>query len=279
MSLLIAKSGWWVDSTSGAQIRQIAVSGATLIDPDTPAGQQPEGLTGRTLIMSEEFNGTLIDTDTDLGYVKCRDSGPEWSCWYPDWDRFNSQSPGGNHTNTDVDGYYQRNRVALSGGSLVLSAQNDAPVSGLDYSLGMLQSLPGLTISAGTFVESRVRMSAMPPGIWPAAWTACSDTNDWPPEIDYFEGNSGATTVEQNVYNQGDSTYLSSIPSVAMTEWHTYACDWTTNTIQFYMDGVATSTATRTLATDQYLLFDLAVHSGATFTSANMQIDYIRVWG
>lgn len=254
----------------------------SLVDPDTPAGQQPVGITGKTLVMSEEFNGSLIDTDVPNGYVKCRPSGPEWAVWYPNWPRFTSQTPGGNHTNTSVDGYYQRNRVSTAAGSLVLDAVKDAPVSGLNYSLGMLQSLPGFTISAGRFVEARIQMSAMTPQSWPAGWMASAIFDQWPPEIDYFEapvgGNGTSSTLYQNVYNSGDAAYTTQFAGVDMTAWHTYACDWQAGTVKFYMDGALKSTATRTLAGPQYLLFDMAAASGGTFSSESMFVDYVRVW-
>lgn len=254
----------------------------SLVDPDTPSGQQPLGVTGRTLALSEEFNGALIDTDTTLGYVKCRTTGPEWACWYPDWPRFDTQSPGGNHTNTSVNGYYQRNRVSISSGSLKLDAVNDTPVAGLGYSLGMLQSLPGFTIGAGCFVEARVQMSDMTAQSWPAAWMSSSIYDQWPPEIDYFEapdgGNGTSSTLYQNVYNPGDASFNFTKTAVDMTQWHTYACDWQASTVKFYLDGVLTTTATRTLAGNQYLLLDMATMSGATFASESMLVDYIRVW-
>ena len=55
-----------------------------LIDPATPAGQQPQGVTGRTLVLSEEFNGSLIDTDAANGVIKCRTDGPEWGWLVPE---------------------------------------------------------------------------------------------------------------------------------------------------------------------------------------------------
>lgn len=251
----------------------------SLIDPDTPAGQQPAGLSGRSLVMSEEFNGALIDTDTGLGYVKCREGGPVWSCWYPDWPRFNSQSPGGNHTNTNDAGYFARSQVSITDGSCVLTSIKQQTVAGLSYTSGMIQSLPSFHPQYG-YIEARIKFDSMFTGMWGGGWMSCSVTNQWPPEIDYFEYFAGDPGYGNNVYLPSGSHLNTNAHSADPTNWHVYGCDWTSSGVTFYLDSVQTSTMPYTPDTEQYLIFDLGNNAAAnpSYATAGMLIDYVRAW-
>ena len=118
----------------------------------------------------------------------------------------------------------------------------------------------------------------MPARIWPAAWLTNSAYNSWPPEIDYFEVSTSTSTLLQNVMNPGSTDYSGSVTGVDMSTYHTFGCDWQANTVTFYVDGVLKSSVSRTLAGNQYLLLDMATRTSASFTSASVYFDYLRVW-
>lgn len=235
------------------------------VDASTPAGVQPVGQSGYTLTFSDEFNGAAIDP-------------AKWDYAYPDWPRFNSQNPGGRYTNTSNVNCYDLGHVALSGGSCILTAEKVSTITGLPYTSGMLSSLPSYTPKYG-FMESRIRMSGMPNGVWPAAWTSCSLYDQWPPEIDYLEaGNVSATENLNNVYSPGSNTYFGTVPGVDFTAWHTFAANWQPAGVTFYLDGVQTNTTTLSPSTPQYLILNLGVLGVPSFTSATMEVEYIRYW-
>lgn len=234
------------------------------VDPTTPAGVQPVGGSGLTLTFSDEFNGSSVDLN-------------KWDYAYPDWPRFNAQTPGGRYTNTDNANCYDLAHIAVGNGSCVLTAERVSTIAGLPYTSGMLSSLPSYTPKYG-FAETRLRMSSMPANTWPAAWMSCSVYNQWPPEIDYMEtGLVGNTVNLNNVYLDG-SSYKGEVPGVDFTEWHTFGMLWTPSGVTFYLDGVQTNTTTASPNAEQYLILNLAVSNGANFTSSSMEIDYIRYW-
>lgn len=236
------------------------------IDPTSPAGVQPVGRSGYTLTFSDEFNGSSLDR-------------AKWDIAYPDWPRFNSQVPGGRFTNTGNANCYDAAHISVAGGSCMLTAEKVQTISGLPYTSGMLSSLPSYAPKYG-YAEVRMRLPSMPKGLWPAAWMSCSNFDQWPPEIDFMEaGLTGGGINLNNVYLSGDS-YKGSVSGVDFSAWHTFGCAWTASAVTFYLDGSQTNTTPKTPNTQQYLILDLAVDNaqGATFTSATMEIDYVRYW-
>lgn len=251
-----------------------------LLDPATPAGVQPVGLSGLTLAMSEEFNGAITVVDSGNGLIRFRDDGPQWATWYPSWPRFNAQSPGGNHTNTDQNSYYDTSKVSVAAGALVLAADKQVTVSGLAYTTGMIQSLSFFTPKYGVF-EARIRLLARQANLWPAWWLSCSDYDTWPPEIDIWEhfGNGSGTnnTYESHVY--GGTAFNDTEDAGDLTAWHVYSAEWRADGVRFYRDGSLTGSTSNSPATPQYLLLNNGATMSAAFSSAQVQVDYIRCWG
>jgi beta-glucanase (GH16 family) len=251
-----------------------------LIDPDTTAGVQPVGLSGWTLAMSEEFNGTPNITDATNGYLNFRTGGPTWSAWYPNWSMFTSQSPGGNHTNTDQAAYYQADQIATSGSSLQLSI-NKTATNGMAYRAGMIQSLQSFTPKYG-FFEAKLRIDAVPTGVWPAWWMSTSVTNTWPPEIDIAEIYDAGTGILANIFQPSIATYTQKIAeSATATTYHTYGCSWTASNVTFYLDGVNVGgRSTNIPNTNQYLIMNAGarIPASPTFSTGLLEVDYIRAW-
>lgn len=255
-------------------------TGDPLIDPDTATGVQPINQTGWTLKVSEEFNGSMVVDDAGLGYVHFREGGMQWATWYPDWPRFDEQSPGGNHTNTNDASYFTTSQVSLSGGACVLTSVKQQTVSGLPYTSGMITSMPSYTPEYG-FVEARIKFASMFTGMWGGGWMSCSDFDAWPPEIDYFEYFAGDPGYGNNVYLPSDPGYKNlNAHAIDALNWHSYGCRWQPGGVTFYIDGAQTATTTKTPATHQYLIFDMGNNSAAnpTYATSAMLIDYVRYW-
>lgn len=265
--------------------RSTAPIPVTLIDPATTAGQQPVGQTGWTLAMSEEFNGSITVTDATNGYVTFRPGGPTWATWYPDWAMFASQV-GGNHTNTDQEAYYATSKVTLDGaGSMVLACDKQTTVTGLDYTAGMIQSLPSYTYQYG-YVEAKLKISAQSVnGHWPAWWASASTTNMWPPEIDFFEYFWSAANYESHIYMPSPGVEFDDTTNNGgdLTAFHTFGCKWTSSAVQFYLDGtlMASAGASSIPASPLYLILNNGARTPANPTASPMPtvtVDYIRAW-
>lgn len=254
----------------------------SLVDPATGT-VQPVGQTGWTLAMSEEFGGTMTVTDSTLGYVKFRSDGPTWATWYPDWPMFDSQSPGGNHTNTNYAAYYATSKVSLDGaGTLRLACDKQVTATGLPYTAGMIQTLPSYTPTYGYF-EARIKVdTAGVTGHWPAWWASASAFNTWPPEIDIWEYFGNGTQYNNNTFMVGQSTFTTTA-TATQDAYHVYGCKWTASTVVFYLDGTVTNTVTNVAQvpqTAQYLLLNNGARDVAnpTFTSNGISVDYVRAW-
>jgi hypothetical protein len=219
------------------------------------------GQSGYTLTFSDEFNGARLDP-------------AKWDYAYPNWPNFTSQNPGGRFTNTNNNNCFDNAHVALSGGSCILTAEKVSTITGLPYTSGMISSFPSYTPKYGYMV----RIPSFPTDLWPAVWMSCSDYNTWPPEIDVMEaGLTNPGDNLNNVYLPG-SSYKGTKTGVDFSAWHTFGASWAAGGVKFYMDGTQTNTTTLSPATQQYLMVDLAVSVGASFTSATMEVDYVRYW-
>jgi beta-glucanase (GH16 family) len=229
--------------------------------------------------MSEEFNGAVSVVNADTGLVRFRTGGPSWATWYPDWPRFNAQSPGGNHTNTDEACYYATSKVSLAGGAAVLACDKVQTVGGLPYTAGMIQSLDFYTPETGYF-EARIKLETIVNGTWPAFWASCSTFDQWPPEIDFWEQFGSAPTYESHVYLSG-SAYHDTGNAATMTSYQTYGCLWTPSAVTFYLNGSQTGTTSAQVPSDPlYVILKNGARAPAnpTFNSCDLSVDYVRCW-
>lgn len=249
----------------------------SLVDPATGAGTQPVGLTGYTLVMSEEFGGTMQTVDAGLGYVRLRPDGPRWATWYPDWPMFDAEV-GDNRSNTNYEAYYDPSKVSLTGGTLRLMADRQTSFPGLDYTAGMIQSLPDFAFQYG-YAEARIKIdTAGLQGHWPAFWLTSSTYNTWPPEIDIWEYFANGTQYEQNVYVPGQSAF--NTHTATMTDWHVFGCRWNSSGVTFYLDGVANDSTAISPSGPQYVILNNGARTPATptFQSTGINVDYVRIW-
>jgi beta-glucanase (GH16 family) len=155
------------------------------------------------------------------------------------------------------------------------------------------------------YIEARMKV---PPekGTWPAFWMLPEDRSygTWPcsGEIDIMEhapSTSGLNTVHSTVH-YGDSaaghTYASCARKTiagASTGFHTYGVEWTASFLKFYYDGTFAGSAYYKNDRDWtewpfdkkfHIIINLAMGGtlggtiDSSITSAEFQIDWIRVW-
>lgn len=252
----------------------------TLVDPTSPAGVQPVGETsGYVLAMSEEFNQPMRVTNESTGHVRFRNSGHEWATWYPDWPRFNAQSPGGNHTNTNQAAYYATSKVSVAGGVLRLACDQQAAVAGLPYTAGMISSKDMFEPEYGRF-DVRLRIVGTRNNRhWPAWWMFNSTFNQWPPEIDVWELFGTANEYLTNVYRpDGGGSTIRKEPFSDFANFHVYSAEWAPSGVTFYRDGVETFSTTGVSGPQFLVLNNGAEAPGATGTMPVVEVDYIRAW-
>ena len=97
-----------------------------------------------------------------------------------------------------------------------------------------------------SFTYGRLEWRAQMPyglGFWPALWMLGTNISSigWPNcgEIDVLENTgTNSTMVQSSIHYGGNATAIYNfIDGAAITNFHTYTLDWTTNALLFYVDG------------------------------------------
>lgn len=225
------------------------------------------------LIWSDEFN---------------TDGAPDPSKWGYDLG-------GGGWGNNELE-YYTNNaeNAVVQNGVLKITAIKESS-NGYAYTSARL-----LTKNKFAFTYGRVEMRAMLPaglGTWPALWMlgANVDTTPWPAcgEIDIMEERGNELnkiygTLHYPGHSGSNGNSANTTISNATTQFHIYALDWSPSAVKIYVDGQLFQTVANSGSLpfnhDFFVIFDLAMggNFGGTvdpnFTSATMQVDYIRVY-
>jgi beta-glucanase (GH16 family) len=195
-----------------------AFSGGSLYFDDlnlTPTGTAPYG--DMNIVWNDEFDGAAINTNIwtyDLG--------------------------GGGWGNNELEYYTNSaNNSFVTGGMLHLVARRQS-VGSYDYTSARMKS-QGLY----SFTYGRLEWRAQFPagvGFWPALWLLGTNISSigWPNcgEIDVFE-NTGTNSlfVQSSIHSGSDASGIYNFFDGAVTNFHTYTLDWTTNAMLFYVDG------------------------------------------
>ena len=153
-------------------------------------------------------------------------------------------------------------------------------------------------------VEARIKLAAGQ-GLWPAFWLLGNNfpTTPWPQcgEIDVMENHgSDLTTISSAIHGPGYSGNTPFVHSHRLQsgtfadDFHTFAAEWNSERVQFFVDGTSHYTITRQEAQSRgnwvfdqpfFMILNLAV--GGTFDGdpksdsilpATMLIDYVRVY-
>ncbi|MEN3356968.1 MAG: hypothetical protein V7637_950, partial [Mycobacteriales bacterium] len=184
------------------------------------------------LVFADEFNGASGST-------------PDSSKWTPET---------GAGVNNELE-YYTNNRNAFmdGAGDLVLEARRETtagsscPGGPCQYTSARLNTASHFTFTYG-HVEARIKVSGTQ-GLWPAFWLLGANfpTVGWPAsgEIDVMEHvgrapNAVYSTLHAPAYNGGNGFGSPfTISGDFASAFHTYAMDWDSSHMTFYVDGTA----------------------------------------
>ncbi len=261
------------------------------LPPPPPGNNQPpstvtNGATWNS-IFNDNFDGTSVNT--------------------ANWNVQNNSTFGDG--NNERQCYMAANTV-VSGGSLKLIGKQQS-VCGREYSSGMVTTKAQGGTQKFKFKYGYTEIRAKLPkggGFWPAFWLVGADTAPgWPQygEMDVFEGyGTYPCCVEETFhwYNGGhkqEGGQARDVGSTDNTDWHTYGLNWTSNRLDFYIDGVKRQTftpsdsgATAALSYEHTIHVNLAIggsgpeqYHGWTngdWKSGELpgtyEVDYVRVW-
>ncbi len=233
---------------------------------------------GYQLSWHDEFDGAAVDT----------------SAW-------NVITKGDNY-NGELE-YYLPQQATINNGDLRITATNQPITQGgitRNYRSARLESKA--TYGLGRF-EARIDLPAGR-GMWPAFWLNANAVQ-WPVggEIDVMENKGRLSGDVSSAFNWRDPatyTYKDYVPSPAVNfqaGFHTYAAEWDTNQIRFFVDGLQTYFVNRNASmsdanflTPKNIILNLAVDGGtgvggfdvppdaSTTFPQYMDVEYVRVW-
>jgi beta-glucanase (GH16 family) len=226
---------------------------------------------GYTLVWSDEFNGSAVDT----------------SIW--------TYAIGGHGWGNHEEQFYTANNAITDNGNLVITAKMQN--AGNNH----FTSSRLITKAKKEFKYGRIEARAKIPvgqGFWPAFWTLGSDidVNGWPRcgEIDIMEHINSSNVFYGTAHwdNNGQQSKGDSI-IVPNSGFHVYAIEWDESSIQWFLDGVKyhelaiknDANSTAEFHQPHFILLNLAIGGdwpGHAIDTALMPakyvVDYVRVF-
>jgi beta-glucanase (GH16 family) len=226
-----------------------------------------------SLVWSEEFNTDGVPDGSKWGY----DLGA------------------GGWGNNEAEYYTNRtDNAVVSGGTLKIIAKAES-YSGSSYTSARLLSKDKFSFKYGK-IEVRAKLPAGL-GTWPAIWMLGNNvsTAGWPDcgEIDIMEHRGNELnkifgTVHYPGHSGANGVGSTLTISNATTEFHIYSLEWDATAIKFFVDGQLFETVPNnsSMPFNQNFFIILNVAMGGNFggtidpafTSAAMEIDYVRVY-
>jgi beta-glucanase (GH16 family) len=231
-------------------------------------------------VFREDFTGSAVQVvDASNALVKFSPGGPTWQGWWPVKNLSNDNSY---QVGLDLE-WYDLSALSLDGVStLTITATHDnvhsANGTAYPYTSGMIHTSGFFNQKFGYF-ECKMKCPSGG-GNWPSFWTLPSTFNPHtPPEVDIFENFGNPDSHKASNWG-ANSTVLGDVIAVDVTQWHVYGLKWTSNSLVWYIDGVAKATegtlsAIPTVA--QFLLVTLGVR-GTDQTTYTTQVDYMAAW-
>ncbi len=253
-------------------------------DPDPVNPDYPTGYT--TLAWSDEFdNASTLNTNWnyDIGT-----GGWGWG-------------------NGEMQ-YYRKENASVRDGNLVITAKRENYAEQQFTSARMVTR--GIRSWKYGYIEARIKLPALR-AMWPAFWMMPENSvyGGWPHsgEIDIMEAKGRISSKTSSAIHfstlNGDHTYLTHEQTFAnsyISDFHTYAVEWQKDFIQFLVDGqvhayyyynewcTSGAPANNYAPFDQnfHIILNLAVggqfdgwtEPASDFTSAEMLVDYVRVY-
>ena len=206
--------------------------------------------------------------------------------------------------------YYSQDNVSVNNGALKITARRKNK-GGKAYTSARIRTANKIAFTYGR-IEAKIKL---PPyqGLWPAFWMLpdTSTYGNWPNsgEIDIMEAKGRlpnetsaaihfADNNNQHKYNTGTCD-LNQTLSSNMKDWHTYAVEWESDSLFFYVDDICffgskcnqysgvEGNSGQPFDKNFHILLNLAV--GGMFDNyinpndsdlpASMEVDYVRWWG
>ena len=252
---------------------------------DESSGSEVIYPTGYTeLYWSDEFDGTSLNTSNWSHQI----GNGNWG-----WGNGEAQ-------------YYTNNNDSVVDGKLIITAKKEQK-EGFNYTSTRIRTIDKVKFTYG-YVEARISLPSGN-GMWPAFWMMPNDDTygGWPHsgEIDIMEARGRVPNESSSAIHysnlKGEHNYKTGKKEDNnITQFHRYAVEWLENTIKFYVDDVcylsyeksvwstsgAPSSETAPFDQDFYIILNLAiggqfdnfVEPDSNFTSAEMKVDYVRVF-
>lgn len=248
---------------------------------------------GATLKWSDEFEGSSLNASYWSAQIG---NGQDYGIW--EWGNSEKQ-------------YYKEENATVANGKLTITAKAEETQYGsitYYYSSSRLRTYQKVSTTYG-YIEAKIKLPAIQ-GMWPAFWMLPESTYadlGWPcsGEIDIMEArgrNVNDTTGALHYASDGTGnthTYQTGnvwVDSIA--NWHCYAVQWTANEIQWYVDGnnflsvskdvwnAGYGSASGPFSAPFHIILNLAVGGmfdngilpPSDFTSAAMEVDYVRIY-
>jgi beta-glucanase (GH16 family) len=254
-------------------------------NPVTPPAQPADPTFPATkLVFDDEFNGAS-------------GTKPDSTKWTQDF---------GGGQNGEQEYYTNGDNTTMDGnGDLVIAAKKETS-NGHDYTSGRINTGGKFSFQYGR-VEARVKVPKGQ-GFWPAFWMMGADFltgRPWPynGEVDIMEilGKDTTTsysTLHAPMYNGGNGygqSYKAANGADLSAGFHTYAAEWDSKGIRFYLDNTLVFTADKATVENTkgawiydhpfYLILNLAVGGdwpgavdATTPFPSQMLVDYVRVY-
>ncbi len=228
----------------------VALAGGMALTPTARAN---------TLLWSDEFNGTSVDTNK--------------------WNVYDNVSDGSNS-------WYLASNLVVTNGELIIS-NRQTEVNGKQWNGGGMEATN--YYPQYNYMEARVRITPADCYIWATWWSIGWDFNlnksIWPPEFDIceFQGNAGKSPGQ--AYHDSQYGYTEKDTGVDESQWHTYGVYWESNRPpMFYVDGVLSFQSGGSITVDQCgakMKLTSSPNSQDRYIGAPMgimEVDYVRVY-
>ncbi|MFD4688798.1 family 16 glycosylhydrolase [Streptomyces sp. NPDC058463] len=253
---------------------------AAVIDPDTPAGVRPNGGSSHgTLVFSDEFLGTSLDTSKWSAVDSMRRDGQYFDSWWKPSNVKVNPNPG-----------------SVNGGNLWISLSK---LSSTEYATGQIEGRGKFEFTYGT-VEWRAQLPPnndlfgalwlMPPGGVSGVDGTARDGGEYDVVESFHADDTYGNTIHYDGYgaDHKSSGVTANAPGLH-SGYHTYAVEWRPDRIIYRYDGAVVRDITDPKLISQVPMFPVISSESAEWAAgsiydapldhrSNMYVDYIRVW-
>lgn len=193
--------------------------------------------------------------------------------------------------------YYRRENATVQNGALVITAKRE-DFGGMRYTSARMKTQARKSWKYGR-IEARIAMPSFS-GVWPAFWMLGDNITSvgWPAcgEIDIMEHVNTEPKTHGTIHWQdhnGNYANYGGSASVNVTAYHTYAIEWNSSSIKWFLDGVQYHevniqggvNGTSEFHNKFFILLNMAIGGNwpgfnidESAMPARMYVDYVRVY-